>query len=622
MSSQVVQHPQRVPRVQMSAADARRAFRQRLLLGNRVLPIARRPRVRVQRQQANGQPPSVDELMQMVRGQEEEHESSNDHKDEAPSDHDASDDNQNDAADDQNDGEGAENESDAMEVVEAKQPCPIPYEVLVEPHGRFRLAYNASCVCGVSVRSHHSQYAVRPNQRKRRDEDDEIDLSNDDKAKEERELQRIDKSVLTITKALSGQLPFFRAPNEEHPSVQPFLDEFARLLSPFEATLPKQHWYRIIPSVLSKCSRADADLIDKSIVQHKLDWPQLQEAIHILFDKNDYKSTLADEFNSISQRPGETMRAYINRFKSLLNQLGYDLNTPTLPSTFLNGLRPAIRAEYDRQRRLIEASSILANGSAGLNAAGHPPLDRIMAVCLEVEKNAGSDRHSNDYAKPSGPNDRRRNQPIRVPLAPFLHGMKPRDSMRVGHEPNDKCYIHPKANHTNLNCYQQQRQKSAREHAQHQLLKRRGDDGQEPNAKRPAPVCYTCGKPGHIAPNCPDKPNQEKNDKGRGMPASSGPNPAAATAYPRYDWGNQQRQNGAVKARNARLDTQNSGLASAEREDDDVQEQKPAKKVRFAENHPAQQRSNMKVHARRSRLSVIDSSSDDSDQNDSDQESD
>ena len=244
-------------------------------------------------------------------------------------------------------------------------------DVLAAPRGNYGLALNDKCIfCDALVKDHRFQAEIdrdndsdedehKPKRRRHRDSDQDAESGDDMETEDLRSAKELDKAVMKISYAMKDQIRPFLVPNENYPTVQPFLDDMERKLSPMEATLPRTQWFRMIPALLTKCSAADAELITKEVVDTKLDWPALCYALHARFDKADYKVMLARNFANITQGHGEPLRSYINRFQNAMHLLGYAEDNATLPDLFLKGLRQSIAEKYENLRRSDRASQLL-----------------------------------------------------------------------------------------------------------------------------------------------------------------------------------------------------------------------------------------------------------------------
>lgn len=284
-----------------------------------------------------------------------------------------------------------------------------------------------------------------------------------------------------------------------------------------------KHWAKVL--VLAVQDVAAAEWIKTHIVQPGLDWSAAQTVFTDHFQVSDHHEAVRLEYLACKQSKQETVQAYADRFLDLVTQLGRDPDHESVRERFLDGLIGNVRNKYEQQlvtQRLLNPDFDLLR------------LDRIVAVTIQLDVaqrtalSRASASSTGAGASTSGGTSHKHSE---SPSGSSSHRDK-RHDQRAGTTVKH-CRFHPGfTTHSTSEC----RTRGSKGNNGGNGFASQRDEKQKPSASggagRKQPTCYSCNKPGHISPNCPER------QKGSGGAQQS----AAGTDGPRRSQRLQDRQ--------------------------------------------------------------------------------
>ena len=264
-------------------------------------------------------------------------------------------------------------------------------------------------------------------------------------------------SSITTLARLSQMLPKW----SKHSVCRTFLERIEQVLSP--SGLAEDVWPSIFMFVIEDVSAAKWVRQNILAKEDKMSWVQACAAFTSHFQSSDHSLTLRREYQLCKQGKYESVQSYADRFTELASQLGYEDDSSPIIDHFLLNLLGSMQQLY-HQTLTVQR---LTDPSFGLHS-----LHRVIEVCiqLDVANKTGSLLHP-------------------VPMAPVASGSSATGGKFKASQ-DKHCDLHPDARtHTTSEC----RVNAAR-------------TGAGPNSSvRATTVCYQCGEPGHLKPNCPHR---------------------------------------------------------------------------------------------------------------------
>lgn len=320
------------------------------------------------------------------------------------------------------------------------------------------------------------------------------------RAKSDRE-RRLTKDAMEVWTKLKGVLPAWEKPTAEKPSLLPWLRKLESHLESVAGLLPRRQWYRIIMNTVPE----NTLLVDRQeiakLVASKPDWDNLVEALTLHFDRIDHVEQLRTKFANIRQG-NRTVSEYNNTFRSMMEELGFDITTSTHNENYLKGLDRAVRDEFNKQRDAMRHADELQHGRTSRSTID-PMLEHVMVVCERISfRREDQDRHKHnggssgsngggDKSKQSHDNS---SNGTKTKGDQRRHGDKPLKRKRG----NDKkqCKVHGWCGHSTKDCRSLNR---------NNMGAARGDNKND----RPPVKCHICQGP-HYANKCDKRGNRDQ----------------------------------------------------------------------------------------------------------------
>ena len=298
---------------------------------------------------------------------------------------------------------------------------------------------------------------------------------------------RIIKDALQILEKQNCSWPIRSHSSLAESSCKMFFQKIEMFLR--NAVSDKKYLVQLLPLIITDQRGklwTDANIVN---VEPALSWEEAKKKFSKHFDSRSLNEDLRAEFNSVIQRPNETVQQFAERFTYYVGEL--DLKDEnTVIYEFKSKLRSDIQIELARS---INSSS----GGEAQFYREYNKLDLFIQKCIEVSRvllaiNLSGRRDQDREVQSS------RRPRSRISRKRFASSTPPETSKKPRTDLN--CEIHGLGNHSSEDCRTLLRQA-------HKKSRDNSDPKREANSKTSQPpdnyLCHNCNTPGHFIQNCP-----------------------------------------------------------------------------------------------------------------------
>ena len=177
-------------------------------------------------------------------------------------------------------------------------------------------------------------------------------------------------------------------------SVIPFLMRYEQVCKAEQ--VPESRWTTLLLKAVT--NTAEADWVDKNIVEPKLSWTDAKKEFAKHFKNQDYSDELIKEFARCRQGRQESVQLFSDRFDQLCTQLGYADDVVQVINQFELGLSEL--AQKQTRARLSTIKQINAHRAAEIRAS----LKIFIEFCIEVDNDHSSNSSSSHISSSSSSN--------------------------------------------------------------------------------------------------------------------------------------------------------------------------------------------------------------------------
>jgi hypothetical protein len=332
------------------------------------------------------------------------------------------------------------------------------------------------------------------------------------------------KSVNDTIKALGTSVPRWPKISDRTPTLEPFFNSMEVAFGAHALLVPRDEWWRFIPTTMGDLDEATRDVITREILHKRPGWQELVSEARKRFDVHNASTLLTMQWAQLKQEQGESVMDFNRRYINLLRTQGREALLETAGQCvdeYIAKLLPSVQAAYHKYKETETFQAALW----GVGASRSPIFLRAIMMAMERHERHRSVMRALE-------NGGARLKPVNNPPPRPSNKPNPRPSFkgngggsRPSSQGNKWCDLHQSASHSNEEC-----------RARTQTAAGAGASGVTPNKGTTTPnkvtttpnkgnkggkgdkgtwKCYNCQKEGHIAAECPEK------KKGGGKPTAA-----------------------------------------------------------------------------------------------------